>query len=415
MLATEATFLDHIQRLPPLPLVAQRILAVTAATNASAQDVARILSQDPTIAARVLRVANSPFYGVSREITQVSRAVVLLGARAVRSLVVAICARQALGETGAISPEHTTAWNHAIAAAAACELIAKQIGFDPSEEALVAGLLHDTGQLAMVGFKPELVRHVLRDRPNDQMRLQREREHFGLDHAEAGFRILSNWNLPESLCQVARCHHRRVPRIGSETQRLTGMVVLANYFAHLMGLGFDVPLSDAQQLGAVAGQLQLSEAVQARVLATLERRLAETRAALACLSEENASKAAAPTRLRALWICDGSSDNQTGRFLLERAGFEVGVALLTDGGVTPADDQPDQTPPACIIIDCHARRVPAAHRLACDRAGRTNCRVILLKDARSGEPARGRDAATGLPYLPRLFTALDLEWAEKQT
>ena len=69
-----------------------RILLVSEAPDSSADDVARVLSEDPAIAAKILRVANSPFYGMSREVTQISRAVVMLGSIAVRNLVLGICA-----------------------------------------------------------------------------------------------------------------------------------------------------------------------------------------------------------------------------------------------------------------------------------------------------------------------------------
>ena len=153
-LAAEKTFVDRISKLPPLPAIAQQILAVTGSSDSSGSDVARVLRGDPAIAAKVLQVANSPFYGASQEISQLSRAATRLGVTAVQSLVLGMCARRTMSANTLHRSEHETLWHHATAVAAVCELIARRARFRPVEEAFVAGLLHDTGQLAMLTLQP---------------------------------------------------------------------------------------------------------------------------------------------------------------------------------------------------------------------------------------------------------------------
>ncbi|MGD8452564.1 MAG: HDOD domain-containing protein [Phycisphaerae bacterium] len=403
---TVTSFLDHLEALPPMPVAAQRILAISGAPNTSAQDVGRTLSQDPAIAARILRIANSPFYGVSREIAQVSRAVVILGSRAVRSFVVAICARQALMDKGPTTPEHTAAWNHALAVATASELIARHVGYKPLEEAFVAGLLHDVGQLAMIGFKPALMRDVLRGRPSEACRLQRERDNFGLDHTEAGFRILAAWKLPEALCEAARCHHHPPERFQTETERLCGVTLIANIFAHLLGIGFDIPAGEAGHLAETAKGLGLSDADQMRVLATLEHRLAETREAMECISGDSADGDATPARMVALWIGSAHGhEPQPGRFLLERAGYDVEQV--------PAGRECDPQRYSLVVADCGTASRADAERRAADLVSGGCRRLIILHEPPEGTHGREYDSAMGVCFLSPLFTALDLEWARR--
>jgi HD-like signal output (HDOD) protein len=402
--APARSFLEHVQALPTPPAAAQQILAATSAPRIAPEEIARVLSRDPAIAAQILRIANSPYYGVSREITQISRAVVLLGARAVRSFVVAICARRALA-TPDPTPEQNLVWQHALAAGTAGELIARDVGYRPTEEAFVAGLLHDVGHLAMVCFDPERVRAILADALDENGRLQREADAFGLDHAAAGNRILSAWNFPAPLCTAARRHHEPPAQLEGEVGRLCAIVVLADGLAHLLGLGFDVPVGGLRQMDAVAAQLGLSRSGQLRVLATLERRLAETREVLACISAPLAEAPASATPRRALWIdAEGGDAPDTGRFLLERAGFQVDRVAAADA---PAGDGYD-----LVLLDCGAHEPVAVAAAARDlRAGGRD--VVVLYDAPDGTPPRGQDAALGVCYIPRLFTAVDLDWAQR--
>lgn len=421
MLAPPSAFLEHLQCLPPLPVVAQRILAITGSGTASAQEVARTLSQDPAIAARILRVANSPFYGASREITQISRAVVLLGARAVRSFVVAMCARTVLSDLGPSSPEHAVLWNHATAAATACELLARQVGFSPAEEAFVAGLLHDTGHLAMVDFRPELLREVVRGRPGEAERLERERAAFGLDHTEAGYQILSNWNLPDPLCQAARQHHQPPAEIVNEADRLSVVAQLADLLAHLLGFGFDVPLSSSRTAVATARRLGLTAADLGRLLAALDRRLDETRDALACISGTKLNTPTAQALRRAAWIGTQDDLGVISRFLLERAGYELTGLTLDEAERAVSDLNNTELEQQELIVVEAAAQEPA-RRLAAALMNRGCRRVVLLRDEgheSPGQPAaaadalRVRDPASGVCYLPRLFSAPDLAWLER--
>jgi putative nucleotidyltransferase with HDIG domain len=404
----EVAFVDHIECLPPLPTIVHHLLSVTQSPDSSAQHVARALSRDPGVAAKVLRVANSPFYGASREITQVSRAVVMLGARGVRSLVLGICAREAMMTVAQQTPEHARLWHHAIASAAAGELLARQIGFQPAEEAFVAGLLHDVGQLAMATFNPDALGAVMLEYAPQARRLELERERFGMDHAQAGYQILSRWGLPEPLCRAARCHHDSDVQWRPDADRLVAITVLANAMAHIAGFGLDTPAIEARHLEAAARLLKLSESDQMRVFATLERRVAEVAEALASRGSDEPASAAPAQQSSAVWVSAAPDRaSSIGQSLLERGGYQVRRASFDDCSAC-------LTPDELIVIEEDDSDPHRCDKLVAELVAR-NCRkIVRTREPEPGQPLREHDPTTGVCSIPRVFTVLDLKWVEER-
>jgi len=233
----KSEFIDEIQHIPPLPAIAGRVLRVTGSPHSSAADVARVLREDPVIAAKILRVVNSPFYRASRQISELDRAVTRLGTTAVRHLVLGICVRNTLPVDPTQRAEHETLWWHATAVAAGCELIAQRLRSRSAEEAFVAGLLHDVGHLAMLMLGPDGFRSVVMSGIAAPSPLSHERAQFGIDHAEAGFRILARWQLPVKLCQAVRHHHANEIDLTNSQDHLLATVVFADILAHVAGFG----------------------------------------------------------------------------------------------------------------------------------------------------------------------------------
>lgn len=405
--ATKTKFIDQIESLPPLPTIVQRILAVTESPDSSADDVAKVLSGDPAVAAKVLRVANSPFYGMSRQVTQVSRAVVMLGSVAVRNLVLGICARDALASPGSHVPEHATLWRHSIAVGSASELIARELGLKPSEEAFVAGLLHDIGQLAMATFQPETLRTVFQEQGRGVRFLTLERQHFGIDHTEAGCKILTQWGLPEALCRVVRQHHQQEIRPDDPQARLLAVVILADTFAHMLGIGFDLPVGRFRRAVVSAELLGLCESDQFRILERLERRVDEATEMFAGADAAN-NKPAASTSKRAIWISRKDvSSRHISQLLLEHHGYAVTC-------IAPDDVERDLAPDDLVVVDLPPQEQANATQIALGLARQGHRRIVILIDPIETEAPRQCDPNTGVCHIPRLFTAFDLKWIEEQ-
>ncbi len=400
------SFIDQIDALPPLPAIVEQILEVSESPNWSAIDLAKVLSGDQAVAAKVLRVANSPFYGARGNVTEVSRAVVRLGSVAVRNLVIGIRARDALPSSSAHEREHALLWRHSIVAAASCDLIARRIGFQRPEEAFVGGLLHDIGQLAMVTFQPKAFQEVLKAQGTGVRFLELERSLLGLDHTQAGSRILTRWRLPCVLSLVARHHHDQGPPEGDSDARLLAIVMLGDIFAHLVGVGLDVPVGSSQRAVALAQFLKMSDSDQVNVIGRLEGRIQETMEMFDVT--DTTSMTMEPVSPRgAIWVADdGSIPNPIGQLLLEQQGYEV-------RRVAPTNLASDVSHDDLIIIDL-SEGANAARGLARVLVERGLRKVVVFFNPGEEGGVRQRDSEIGVCEIPRFFTAFDIRWVEKE-
>ena len=199
----------QVRDLPALPAAVVRVMQLTDDPKAGMADVARALGSDQSLAVRVLRLANSAFYGSSRRISTVSEAVITLGMRTTRNLVMATSCQEMLeqGVTSYALPRGAL-WRHSLACASAAQALAQRARYRATEEAFVAGLLHDIGKVVLDTYLKEQFAHVFIRAVGGKLTFaEAEREVLGFDHAEAGARLLERWNLPASLVTAVRWHH----------------------------------------------------------------------------------------------------------------------------------------------------------------------------------------------------------------
>lgn len=405
---TKKRFADQIECLPPLPAVAQRILAATESTDTSAEDVAKALREDPTIAARILRVANSPFYGAARRITQISRAVTRLGTIAVRNLVLGICASKTLSTHPLGLKEHRQIWHHSIAVASACELIARQIRFRCAEEAFVAGLLHDTGQLAMLILQPEVFRKLLAPDEANRTHLEREAEAFGTDHADVGFQIMTRWGLPETLCHAVRGHHRLSSKVDASAGALGAVLALGDVIALQAGYGLDLLLDNAVRSETARKRLGLSMEDHVGILKSIEARVTQ---AGEMLDDRKPSPLPMPRTdggETILWISAYGPDHpHPSKAMIEQR--EVPVRHVAASDLSEAFSSG-----SIIILDLDAKDAKTAEAIGAKFLACGARKAVILNDPPAGQPTRQRDAKTGVFHMPRDFTAFDFRWLMEQ-
>jgi putative nucleotidyltransferase with HDIG domain len=225
---------DNVARLtglPPLPALLMEALQYTA-NNQNLSNLADKISQDPPMAVRVLRIANSPFYGMSREIGSLQEAVVVLGINQVRNLLLGI------GFLNALPIRHQDFdyplfWHHGMAVADCARQLAAYTGID-QDIAFTAGLLHDIGLLVIVLLFPDDFSHIV-TAPHPT-RVEAECQVMGIDHAEIGSLAARFWNLPAAI-QEAIQQHETPPLQGAAIS--LGMLI---YTANLL-------ITDAKQDG----------------------------------------------------------------------------------------------------------------------------------------------------------------------
>lgn len=195
---------DELTRLPAQPLTAMRILKLGDDPETSVAELARIVEADPMLSARVIRLANAPYYGFTGRVASASRAVVLLGFDTVRALSVGAAAT--LMDTDVdLGPEGL--WTHSVAAAAASAVIARRLG-SPAQDAFSAGLLKDVGASLLHRRDPQGYDEILATSGRTVEDLTRaENQAFQLTHATAGAKALESWGFPAEFVKAVASHH----------------------------------------------------------------------------------------------------------------------------------------------------------------------------------------------------------------
>ena len=217
----------------PLGSVASKVIQLTDGERFSAHELALVISTDQVLTAKLLRLANSAYYGFPRRITTIRDAVVLLGFRAVRSATLATCLVDALPSANVV--DYQQFWHFSLTVGATAELLARAEGVR-QDEAFTAGVLHNIGRLALDQYAPEAFRAVVAQLRSQGGRLADvERDLLGYTDAEVGGALARMWNFPDDLAQAVE-HHELDPYALPASGTLTVCVVRARVFARSFGL-----------------------------------------------------------------------------------------------------------------------------------------------------------------------------------
>lgn len=226
--------LRDVRQLPSLSVVVRELLDSFEGDNVRIPQLVNKINRDQGLAARVLRVANSAFYGFPGNIGSINEAVVVLGFHAVRSLALAS------GIIGQFSPsegrqfDRLAFWQHAIGTGVAARVLANTLGRN-AEEAFAAGLLHDVGKLVLdAHFHEDFCAVLAHLKSNDSTMLEAEKSVLGMDHATIGYEVARQWKFPTAIQQAIRDHQHPDAQTAS---MLTDMVHVANVLVHALEIG----------------------------------------------------------------------------------------------------------------------------------------------------------------------------------
>jgi HD-like signal output (HDOD) protein len=253
--------------------------------NSSAQDLNALIGRDPALSARVLKVVNSAFYGLPRQIGSINRAISLLGLNAVKNIAIAASLAK-LFRGGALCDRFDAKelWAHSIAVATASKLLAKEARKSSGDEAFLAGLMHDIGvMVALQTDRAKLVK-VFGDMQFDadgnpliDFRMV-ERAVFGADHGHFGEALCEQWKFPRSLA-LACGHHHDPMRAPAESRHIPWIVYIADRLA-TENEGFRIDLLDRTIAKEALDALGLTEAQLDSVREQLTAALDEATATL---------------------------------------------------------------------------------------------------------------------------------------
>ena len=205
--------------LPSLPAAAVRLLTVCSDPEVDLGEVVRLIRTDPAMSAKLLKAANSSYFGFRSEITGVERAVPLLGAATVRSLALSFSLSDDSVADGPLAEHYRAYWRQSVVQAAAAEVFGERLGPGAGGEMFLAGLLCDLGRLALLRAVPDEYLAVLegphaRDEPAASLPAA-ERDAFGADHAEIGATLAGRWGLPDVLTRAIALHHADGDRLAA--------------------------------------------------------------------------------------------------------------------------------------------------------------------------------------------------------
>ncbi len=225
--------------LPILPSVVTEILTLMDNPNASGKDYERVMLQDAALASKILRAANSSYYGGSGNITTLQRAVSQLGANAIRSICLTVSFQSALPVKELGNKFNVkNFWQHSLAVACGAKILACLRHDHLAEEAYIAGLMHDIGKLALCLYLPEEAAQIYDMMDKKKIsQYEAEDEYLEVTHQEMGLLAAQSWSLPEIYHGPIAHHHTPTSDI-LEIDPLTAYVHISNAIAYEIGVGY---------------------------------------------------------------------------------------------------------------------------------------------------------------------------------
>ncbi|HDP80504.1 MAG TPA: HDOD domain-containing protein [Spirochaetes bacterium] len=232
---------DSIDRMPTLSPVIHKINEVANNVKSSAQELTDVIQLDPVLTAKVIRMVNSAYFGLSQEIKSLKQAVVMLGINTIKNVALSSAMLGKLALKGNTALDEQGFWKHSLGVAVASKMLARGRGIDDNqvEEYFIAGLIHDIGKVLINNFFPEQMNAIMErlgDDGNGDDILTVEKKVLGLTHEEIGIAIGKKWRFSNSLLYAVGRHHQ--PLMEGPSALYSMMVCVADTFAKSMAIGF---------------------------------------------------------------------------------------------------------------------------------------------------------------------------------
>ncbi len=254
--------ISHIATLPEITI---KIIELVEQPTSTAQDLHKVIANDPALCSRILKVVNSAFYGLPRQIGSINRAIVLLGLNAVKNIAIAASLTK-LFRGGELCPNFSARdlWVHSIGTAACSKLICDTLKIGLPDEAFLAGLIHDIGMMVEVQALREQLVQVFDQLefdgegvPQQDMR-ELERQVIGADHCAFGAALCETWKFPKSFAFVTGHHHNPMELPGG-SRALTSIVYIADRITGEAGYGFRSDLQSLELNPDILAELKMTD------------------------------------------------------------------------------------------------------------------------------------------------------------
>lgn len=251
-----------LRQIPVLKSIARSFQMASRSQQADLLELGDLVRRDPGLHAKILRMVNSSFFALEGEVGDIEHAMILLGINRIRLMAQSLGAVQELNQI-ATGFDLRHLWSHSFACGLMAEQLARITGWDDQVHAYSAGLMHDVGKIILSSQFPDTYRVVLRAslRKGFDLKIAEQRV-FGMDHEQAGFLFANQQNLPEEI-QYAMAFHSLPEAAPLEHRHSANLMLLANHFAKVNGLGFsgNPVLCDDGRLGASIAMLRGKDSV----------------------------------------------------------------------------------------------------------------------------------------------------------
>ena len=223
--------IEQVGELPTLPHVVQKLASMIGRPNVSAEEIGSLIEKDQVLSAKVLRLANSPFYGFPSRIASVAHAVVVLGLNVVKGLTLCATAFDMMKNAGM-----NELWRHSLGVAITAHILGTKAALKNPEEVFVAGLLHDIGKVVLYVKWPDVGRQITTAaRQSAHSLMESEQKLFDVTHADVGGWLATAWHLPTSLREPILYHHTPAAAQGAQLQ--TAIVHVADILVKGLACG----------------------------------------------------------------------------------------------------------------------------------------------------------------------------------
>jgi HD-like signal output (HDOD) protein len=239
-----ANAIREISHIATLPEITVKVVELVEDPKSTAQDLHKVVSSDPALCSRILKVVNSSFYGLPGQIGSINRAIVMLGLNAVKNIAIAASLAK-LFRGGDLTPTFSARelWTHSNLTAAGAKMIANTLRLGLADEAFLAGLIHDIGLMVEMQADRNKLIEVLRQVGADAKGvpatdfITAENAHFEANHQDFGAGLCEKWKFPKSFQNVTGFHHRPMD-VPSDSRTLVSLIYVADRLAADTGHGF---------------------------------------------------------------------------------------------------------------------------------------------------------------------------------
>jgi len=232
----------YIDKMPPLPTSVGKVLEICQKPNAQPNDLNKVISLDPVLLARVMKLINSAYYGLTQEVTSLVRAIIMLGLNTVKNLALSTAVMGSLksNQTSGSVLNLDGFWLHSLCVGVTAKHLAKLRGIPPQDQEtyFFCGLLHDIGKVPLNNRAPEEYLTALQASAEERISLvQAEAQKLEFTHTDAGELIIRTWQLSDDIMDVVAFHHSPLDYSGAHKE-LVFTVLVADYFANILEIGF---------------------------------------------------------------------------------------------------------------------------------------------------------------------------------